>query len=61
MTNLTNKNRFITAWKHRNRRLTNFCGRRMLAYHVPGTREAGTLAMYEAQAEDIFNPQEEAA
>ena len=48
------KIRAINAWKRANRRKTRFGSRLMLAFNVPGTREAGTLAMLRAQDAKVY-------
>jgi hypothetical protein len=41
--------RAIAQFKRTNRRKTKQCGRLKLAFNVPGTPEAGKLAMLESQ------------
>lgn len=53
-TKKTAKQRFINSWKRRNNRKTTFDGRLQLAWKVPGTPEAGQLALYQAQPESVF-------
>jgi hypothetical protein len=48
------KTRWINAWKRRNNRKTRFGSRLMYAYNVPGTREHGSLQMWEAQSPESF-------
>lgn len=47
----------ISAFKHQNRQKTAVNGRLVLAYNVPGTREAGDLAMLIAATQKpVFVP-----
>ena len=50
------KQRFLNDWKRQNRRKTMEGNRLKLAYNVPGTQEAGKLAMWLAQNPSCFVP-----